>query len=138
MAKRRQSGISGQQSAVRKEGRKEGTAAARGDEEGGVQMGAESRSANEDETRASEWKLDSLLAGVLVDVAQLTAQQQAVLREFVREPNDCRIARRLDLSPQTVRNHLARIQKKLKVCGRAELMKLAIAGLSKNDPSDLG
>ncbi len=76
---------------------------------------------------AADVRLALVMAGELIDLAQLTVQQHAVLREFVCEPNDRRIARRLDLSPQTVRNHLLRIQKKLKVSGRAELMKAAIA-----------
>ncbi len=101
-------------------------------------MRHDSRDVSEQGSDSREWKLDADLAGVLVDLAQLTGQQQAVLREFVREPNDRRIARKLELCPQTVRNHLSRIQKKLKVTGRVELMKVSIVALSRRDCRDLG
>ncbi|MDA1051658.1 MAG: LuxR C-terminal-related transcriptional regulator [Planctomycetota bacterium] len=101
-------------------------------------MDADSRDANDRVSESAEWKLDALMAGVLVDLAQLTAQQQVVLREFVREPNDHRIAHALDLRPQTVRNHLSRIQKKLKVNRRVELMKVAIVASANNNRSELG
>jgi DNA-binding CsgD family transcriptional regulator len=74
----------------------------------------------ESEVDRADWRCDLVV---------LTAQQYAILLEFVREPNDQRIARRFGLSPQTVRNHLARIQRRLHVSGRVELMKAAVLAL---------
>jgi len=59
-------------------------------------------------------------------LSRLTGQQQKVLRLFVQEPNEARIARQLGIQRQSVYNHLNRIQHKLHVAGHAELMKFVL------------
>ena len=71
-------------------------------------------------------------------LVKLTDRQRQVLRAFVDVPNDARIAKQLKICPQTVRNHIARIQTKLKVHGRTELMKLAARIWPEEGRADLG
>lgn len=59
-------------------------------------------------------------------VALLTPQEVRTLELFLVDSSDEAIAKQMDRSPQTVRNHVASIQKKLGVESRAELMKLVL------------
>ena len=59
-------------------------------------------------------------------VAPLTSQEARALEMFVVDPSDVAIAKQMDRSPQTVRNYVASIQKKLGVRSRAELMKVVL------------
>jgi len=62
-------------------------------------------------------------------LAKLTEQQQRVLRHYVNDPNEGRVARQLGIQKQSVYNHLGRIQRRLHVGSRAELMKVAVPAL---------
>jgi len=59
---------------------------------------------------------------LLCGVFPITRQQARVLRCFLENPNDARIARVLNLSAKTVSAHLDNIRKRLGVPCRLELM----------------
>lgn len=55
-------------------------------------------------------------------VEPLTKREWEVLRLFVKHPNDQEIARKLAISPSTVRTHLVSIERKLGVDSRNEIL----------------
>ncbi len=63
---------------------------------------------------------------VLSGLFPITEQQARVLRCFLEDPNDARIARLLNLSAKTVSAHLDNIRKRLGVRCRLELMQHAL------------
>lgn len=66
-------------------------------------------------------------------VALLTDREAEVLELFLAEASETRIAKRLGMALQTVRNHLGSIQKKLVVESRAELMRVALLAKMRED-----
>ena len=62
-------------------------------------------------------------------LARLSARQGEVLRVFLLEPNDARVARALDLDPATVRSHMMAIERALRAKGRPHLVMLCLAAL---------
>lgn len=59
---------------------------------------------------------------MLCGLFAITRRQASVLRCFLENPNDARIARVLNLSPKTVSAHLDNVRKRLGVPCRLELM----------------
>jgi DNA-binding CsgD family transcriptional regulator len=60
-------------------------------------------------------------------VALLTPREREVLHLYLQLLNDKKVARCLGLRPQTIRNHLAAIERKLAVHGRAALISLVLS-----------
>lgn len=58
--------------------------------------------------------------GDLAPVANISAQERRILKLFAQGKNAATIARRLDISAQTLRNHLHRINRKLRTHSRLE------------------
>jgi PAS domain S-box-containing protein len=56
----------------------------------------------------------------LAPVANISAQERRILKLFAQGKNAATIARRLDISAQTLRNHLHRINRKLRTHSRLE------------------
>jgi PAS domain S-box-containing protein len=56
----------------------------------------------------------------LAPVASISAQERRILKLFAQGKNAATIARRLDISAQTLRNHLHRINRKLRTHSRLE------------------
>jgi DNA-binding NarL/FixJ family response regulator len=71
-----------------------------------------------------------------VPLPELTVREREVLELIAAGARNPDIARRLVISPKTVRNHISNIFTKLQVADRAEAIELArSAGLSPDDPS---
>jgi DNA-binding CsgD family transcriptional regulator len=58
--------------------------------------------------------------GDIAPVANISAQERRILKLFAQGKNAATIARRLDISAQTLRNHLHRINRKLRTHSRLE------------------
>ena len=56
----------------------------------------------------------------IAPVANISAQERRILKLFAQGKNAATIARRLDISAQTLRNHLHRINRKLRTHSRLE------------------
>lgn len=59
-------------------------------------------------------------------LAPLTRIERRVLKRFVEEPNDKTVAQSLGKRPQTIRNQIATILRKLEVESREELILLVL------------
>lgn len=59
-------------------------------------------------------------------MALLTPREAKMLELFLAEPSETHIAKRIGMAPQTVRNHVVSLQKKLGVRSHAELMSVGL------------
>ena len=79
-----------------------------------------------------EGALDDWLDGAKrlnrTDIGPLTTREQQIVRLVVQGHSNKQVARMLGIAPQTVKNHLYSIMKKLKVESRTELVMLVLDG----------
>lgn len=66
--------------------------------------------------------------GNLFDTDSLTSRERQVIDLFMWHANDKKVAAELGIAVQTVRNHMATIERKCRVASREELILLLLAG----------